>query len=345
MSEGGRGTTSAEAVDTNRKVAFLADPANHPGRPASVEVVETHMSWVFLTNRYVYKFKKPVDLAHMCFATLAARHANCREEVRLNARLAPDVYIGVVPLVQRARGGLAIDGDGTPVEWLVRMHRLPRASMLDEALARGAVGPGAIRRAIRVLATFYGRALPALADPATYIGRLRESVGEHAAALDAAGFPRVAAGTDVPLALLVFLERGGELLAARATGGHVIEGHGDLRPDHVCLTPRPVFIDCLEFSRELRILDVADELAYLALECECLDASFVGESAFREYGEVTGDLPPERVIAFYKARRGLLRARLCLSHLADGRDAEARARWSARARMYMEAAACYCRTL
>jgi aminoglycoside phosphotransferase family enzyme len=345
MSEGGRSATPAEAVDTDRKVAFLADPANHPGRPAAVEVVETHMSWVFLTDRHVYKFKKPVELAHMRFATLAARHANCREEVRLNARLAPDVYIGVVPLVQRARDGLAIDGDGTPVEWLVKMHRLPRAAMLDDALARGAVGRDGIRRAIRVLAAFYRRALPALADPANYIERLRMSIEAHAAALDGVGFPRVAAGTDVPGALLDYLERGEEPLAARATGGHVIEGHGDLRPDHVCLTPHPVFIDCLEFSRELRIIDVADELAYLALECECLDAPFVGATAFDVYAEATGDLPPRRVIAFYKARRGLLRARLCLSHLADGRDEDAQARWSARASMYMEAAARYCRTL
>lgn len=344
--DSGRGSESvAEAADTHRKVAFLRDPANHAERPASVEVVETHMSWVFLTDQYVYKFKKPVNLPHMRFATLEARQGNCREEVRLNARLAQGVYVGVVPLVLCPSGRLVIDGDGTPVEWLVKMHRLPRSAMLDEALSHGTAAPDDVRGAMGVLTAFYRQLSPALSDPAAYIERLRLSVEEHAAALDDAAFPRNAAGADVPLALTAFLERHEDLLAARVTGGHIVEGHGDLRPEHVCLTRPPVFIDCLEFSRDLRILDVADELAYLALECECLNAAFVGDIAFRVYREVTGDVPPARVIAFYKARRGLLRARLCLSHLADHHGEASHAKWTARARMYMDAAARYCRTL
>lgn len=335
----------AEATDTCRKVAFLGDPANHADRPAAVEVVETHMSWVFLTDRHVYKFKKPVNTAHVRLATLAARHGNCEEEVRLNARLAPDVYIGVVPLVLSAVGRLAIDGDGTPVEWLVKMHRLPRSEMLDDALARDAVSPDDIRRAMEVLVAFYRQLPPALSDPGVYFERLRHSVEEHAAALDGAGFPHDAGGTDVPRVLVGFLDRESDLLAARATDGYVVEGHGDLRPEHVCLARHPVFIDCLEFNRELRILDVADELAYLALECECLEAPFVGDIAFRVYGEATGDIPRSRVVAFYKARRGLLRARLCLSHLADDHDEHARATWIPRARMYLDMAARYCRAL
>lgn len=333
-----------ESVDTQRKVAFLGDPANYSDRPASVEVVETHMSWVFLADRYVYKFKKPVDLPRMRFATLAARHANCREEVRLNRRLARDVYLGVVPLVLCGSGELALDGEGVPVEWLVKMRRLPRGLMLDQALARGTADPEAISSAMRVLAAFYRRSAPALSDAVVYIERLRCSIEEHAAALNESGFPREIAGIDVPCSLTDFLQRHDTLLASRVAGGHVVEGHGDLRPDHVCLMPQPVFIDCLEFSRELRILDAADELAYLALECECLDAPFVGEIAFRAYGEATGDVPLDGVIAFYKARRSLLRVRLCLSHLADRHDDSARAKWAARARMYMDKAARYCRT-
>ena len=117
------------------KVDFLSRPDAYDPRPAGVVRRETHMSWVFLAGNEVYKLKKPVRFPYLDFSTLARREAACRAELRLNRRLAPDVYLGVLPLVERA-GKLSIDGEGAPVDWLVKMKRLDERFMLDGILAK-----------------------------------------------------------------------------------------------------------------------------------------------------------------------------------------------------------------
>lgn len=119
------------SMDLQAKVACLSRPEIYPERPAAVEVVQTHMSFVFLTGSYAYKLKKPVRYHFLDFSTLEARYRDCQEEVRLNRRLARDVYLGVVPLTLAPQGGLRLGGDGEPVEWLVQMRQLPKRLMLE----------------------------------------------------------------------------------------------------------------------------------------------------------------------------------------------------------------------
>ena len=117
-------------VDISRKVAFLATPRVYAEQPTGVEIVETHFSWVFLTDRYVYKLKKPLRGDGFDFSTAQARRSNAEAEVRLNRRLAADIYLGVVPLTLAGGDRLAIDGKGV-VDWLVKMVRLSAERMLD----------------------------------------------------------------------------------------------------------------------------------------------------------------------------------------------------------------------
>ena len=124
------------------------------------------------------------------------------------------------------------------------------------------------------------------------------------------------------------------ITAARAAGDLLVEGHGDLRPEHVWLGPEPMIIDCLEFQREFRILDPVEELAFLAMECELLDARQISRLILAVYGETAGDLPPEPLIAFYKSYRAGLRAKIALWHIHDGNSAEAES-WRKRARDYL----------
>jgi aminoglycoside phosphotransferase family enzyme len=133
------------------------------------------------------------------------------------------------------------------------------------------------------------------------------------------------------------LERHAALFERRVAERRLVEGHGDLRPEHVCLAPEPVIIDCLEFSRELRLLDPADELAFLALECERLGAPAVGSWFLAAYTEVTGDAPPPLLLRFHRTYRALRRAKLAVWHLEDPAVREP-ARWTARARRYLELA-------
>ncbi len=145
-------------VGTPEKVAFLRAPAAYPGAPEEVRVEETHMSWVFLAGDRAYKLKKPVEYPFLDFSTLAAREADCRAGGRLNRRLAPDVYLGVVPLTAGDDGALALQGEGRVVDWLVTMRRLPGDRMLDAAIVSGAVTRRQIEDVADLLARFYGQA-------------------------------------------------------------------------------------------------------------------------------------------------------------------------------------------
>ena len=127
------------------KVRALRSVATYPEHPASVETIETHFAWVFLLGERAYKLKKPVNVPGMDLSTLDARRLSCAEELRLNRRLAPDVYLDVVPLVRAADATLRVGGEGAIVDWLVRMRRLPAALMLDRAIAAGTASAGEAR--------------------------------------------------------------------------------------------------------------------------------------------------------------------------------------------------------
>ena len=324
------------------KVAFLSRPESYPEGPAAVEVVQTHMSCVFLTDRHAYKLKKPVRYDFLDFSTLEARRLDCEAELTLNRRLAHDVYLEVAPLTVEPGGGLSLRGGGEIVEWLVKMRRLPRALMLDQAMHDARVGRDDVRRFTLALADFYRRAEPVILDAGEYRGRFERGIRANQQELSAPdyGLPpallqAVAAGQ------LAVLERDAPLLDQRVTQRRIVEGHGDLRPEHVCLGPEPLFIDCLEFNREWRQLDPADELAYLAMECEHAGAAWIGEAVFGTYREATGDEPPAALVRFYKSYRAAVRAKLSAWHLKDHPDPADQGKWIGRARRYLELAQRY----
>lgn len=300
------------------KVAFLQRPDAYPDRPARVEAVETHLSWVFLTTDRVYKLKKPVTHEHADLSMLAARERNSREELRLNRRLAPDVYLDAVPLTHTSDGTLHLGGGDIPVDWLVVMKRLPQASSLQARLSAGLASPDDIVRIVDRLVPFYRVADRLAIAPAAYARRFKNRIARDCDHLrhPTLGLP---AGRilDVKEQAVDFVERHADLLRARAAEGRIVEAHGDLRPEHVFLMPEPVIIDCLEFSRQLRLLDPAEELGYLALECAHLGADWVGAVLLDAYRSRSGDPAPGPLVAFYQCRRALLRMRLAMAHLGD----------------------------
>ncbi|HET6467835.1 MAG TPA: hypothetical protein VFG43_05600 [Geminicoccaceae bacterium] len=316
-------SASLERVPIEDKVAVLSRPASYgQERTERVEVRQTHMAWVFLTDRLVFKLKKPVRYPFLDFATIAARLHDCREEVRLNRRLAPDVYLGIEPLTLTAEGALRLGAHGEVVDWLVVMRRLPAELMLDEVLARGGADMSLIDRLGDRLARFYAsaeRVRPS--SPDAYAARLRAALRETSAELVRPdyGLPGERVATVVGRQL-EFVAREGELLASRLAEGRVVEGHGDLRPEHVCLEPEPVVIDCLEFNRDLRLVDALDELAFLALECAVLGDAEVGARVIGRYRGRSGDRAPERLLGFYESFRATLRARLLARHSLEPGD-------------------------
>lgn len=318
------------------KVAALKDRDLYPDRPAKVELTETHMSCVFLTDDYVYKLKKPVRYEFLDFSTPELRRHYCEEEVRLNRCLAPDVYLGVVALKVGAEGRLTLDGGGRTVDWLVKMRRLPQHRMLDTAIRTRALADEDVDRVARLLAGYYRTRRSVPMAPSEYRDRFARDIELSRRELVAYGMSR--SEIDGLFSLHArFLCDDPQLLEYRARSSHIVEGHGDLRPEHVYLGPPPMIIDRLEFSRDLRLIDPVDELCFLTMECELLGDPRVGERALLAYKAATGDEAPPRLMQFYKSFRAILRARLTIWHLRDPHVADP-AKWLARTRDYIRLA-------
>jgi aminoglycoside phosphotransferase family enzyme len=310
-------------VPLAEKVAFLRRPGSYAHQPAAVEAIETHMAWVFLADGEAFKLKKPVRYAFLDFASLGARLRACREEVRLNRRLAGDVYRGVVPLVRLPGAGLAVGGAGETVDWLVHMRRLRRGDFLDARLAAAGVTAEEVRRVVQRLVGFYREAHPVPITPGAYRQRFRQDIRENRheilelGELLRADLPEEAV-EELARGQLAFLDAAAPLFDARVAAGRVVDGHGDLRPEHVCLEAEPVIIDCIEFNSDFRIVDPLDEIAYLAVECARLGAPATGKAFPAAYRELSGDDPPEALTAFYGSFRAFLRARIAIWHTRDG---------------------------
>jgi len=325
------------------KVAFLRRTDAYPNPVARVDAIETHMSWVFLADGWAYKLKKPVRHEFLDFSTPEARRLDCEAEVRLNRSLAPDVYVGIVALNWGATGGLALAGAGVPVDWLVKMRRLPADRMLDRALASGTVPPQAAQDIGAVLAGFHRALAPVEMAPARYRARLEQDIEACAHELVQPDYALPAAEVRrLGRALLDFVRAHGALLDRRVAAGRIVEGHGDLRPEHVCLLARPVVIDCLAFNADFRILDAADEVAFLAMECERLGYPAFGAAVLAAYRRAAQDDVPELLVHFYCAYRALVRAKIAARHTHDALPWEA-PRWIGRAREYLALAESHAR--
>jgi len=331
----------AEGLDPGleAKVDFLGRSDAYAERPSDVECVETHMSWVFLTDRDAWKLKKPVRYDELDFSSRELRRRDCEDELRLNRRLTTDVYLDVVALCAGSDGGLALGGPGEPVDWLVHMRRLPAHCMLEARLAAGDLRAPEVRPAALRLARFYAELPPVEWTADDYRRHLEEGTEGDLEQLLRPEFGLSPAEVR-PLVerQRAFLAERADLLERRVAEGRLVEGHGDLRPEHVCLTDPPAVIDCLEFSRELRIADPADELAFLALECERMGRPDVGRWFLGAYGEVTKDEPPPELLAFHRRYRALRRAKIAVWHLRDD-DVRDPDRWSRKARRFLELAA------
>ena len=302
---------------TSRIVTMMHDPASYPERPAHVTLRETHMAWVFLTDSYAYKLKKSVRTSYLDYSTYRNRRAACEAEIRLNSRLSPWVYLGMVPILHDGEGHLHLDAaEGAPVEWIVKMRRLPDEALLDNAIAAGGLKAAALDPAATLLANFFrGQPRHPLVGDA-----FRESL-----ALDIdTDVEAVAAGTgraqkeqaeNLGQRLKNFLAAETALMAERAE--RRVEGHGDLRPDHIYLGSPPAVIDCIEFNRAFRFNDPVEELAFLKMACTRLNAGWVGDFFLDTYARIANDAPPARLVAFYAAKRAMLRAKLALWHIDD----------------------------
>ena len=307
----------------------LRDPAQFPHAIADVAVVETHISWVVLAGDFAYKIKKPLDLTFLDFSTLAKRRHACAEEVRLNRRLAPELYLDVVAITGTPDAP-RVGGDGAPIEYAVRMRRFDRTQELDRLLAAGALAPERIDELAHTVARFHAAA-PAAAkddpwgDPAAVLANALANF-DHVRRLERAAdvAPRVDA-----LHAWTRAEHGrvAPAMAARLAAGRVRECHGDLHLANMVLHGgRVVVFDCIEFNPALRWTDVMAEVAFTAMDLRHRGRRDLAQRFVNDYLEATGDYDGLAVLRFYVVYRAMVRAKIAAIRAAQETGAAARGR-------------------
>ena len=303
----------------------------------SVEHVETHVSHVFLAGDRVLKLKKPVSLPFADLSTLERRRSMCHEEVRLNRRLAPDVYVGVRALVARD-GELRVAEADAPdaVEYAVEMRRLDQSTSLAARIERGAATAEDVRAVARRLAEFHARARPVAARRAL-AGLARSARETFETLLELTPPPMLEAVRAGDRFAAAFLAAHRATLAARAEAGFAVEGHGDLRAEHVFLEGGAVrIIDCAELQPRLHEVDVGADLSFLVMDLELRGRPDLARELVDAYRGAGGDPGPDALIRFHAAQRAWIRAKVALLRAAPdeaGRLASLARRlaWDARA--------------
>ncbi len=293
----------------------LRDPSVFRERPDRVEIVQTHLSVVCLAGELAYKLKKPIRLPFADFSTVGKRRHFCEEEVRLNRRLCPAVYLGVVTLNRDDRGNLAFEGEGEIVDHAVKMRRLPAGRMLDVLLGEGAVSVDDIDVIAERMAAFHatsdrGSRTMALGAPE----KLRAfALANFEETRDAAAPGRIFA-PDLHASLARRTEADFKRilpqLRERAATGHVVDGHGDLHARNICLTDPLAIYDCIEFEPAMRCGDVAVDHAFLAMDLRFRNHAGLAEAYLSSVVKRSNDAAMRELMPAMMRYRAVVRAKV-----------------------------------
>ena len=294
-------------------IQALKDPECYDHPVSGFTLHETHISWVLLTGDYAYKIKKPLDFGFLDFSTLARRRHFCAEEVRLNRRLAPELYLDVVPITGSITSP-QLGGEGEPVEYAIRMHQFDTAQMLDRLQEEGRLEASHLDALADQLAAFH-QSVPATHDALGTPARVRADAEENVEQIQPLledprqrdPLQRLATWTRESC------ERLDALMARRHRDGHVRECHGDLHLANIVLYRGKVTVfDCIEFSDGLRWIDTANDLAFLLMDLEHRGETALANQVLNRYLQGYGDFGCLPLLAFYKAYRAMVRAKIAL---------------------------------
>jgi len=294
-------------------VAFLELPASYLHHPAKVRVIQTHISWVFIASPFVFKVKKPVNLGFLDFSTLEKRHYFCQREIELNRRLCPEIYLDAVPIYEAA-SSFSFKPRGKTVEYAVQMRELPHDYFLIELLEKNLVGEKEINRVISTLHRFYQAESPtAEIEQWGTPEKLKISTDENftqvepfvGKTISSAAFEAIRHYTNQ------FYKLNENLFRQRIQQHRILDCHGDLHLDHVHLTPEATTIfDCIEFNDRFRFIDIANDLAFLAMNFDFEGRADLGNLFLRNAARELGDAGMLRIANFYKGYRAVVRGKV-----------------------------------
>lgn len=305
-------------------IAALQNPALYPHSVDGFRVIETHISWVILTGAYAYKMKKPVDFGFLNFTHLADRKHFCEEELRLNQRMAPDLYLRVVPITGAADAPV-IDGEGEPIEYLLQMREFPQTQLMAEVQARGELTDAHIDALAEQIAQFHLSIpqVPAghpLNNADAIVAPMRQNFEQIRPLLnekpDLQQLDALSDWTETSIARLR------PLLEQRSQQGFIRECHGDLHLGNATIIDNKVVLfDCIEFNEPFRLIDIASDAAFLAMDLEDRGLKCQARRFLNGWLERTGDYAALELLSLYKAYRALVRAKVSLFRLHQEQDA------------------------
>ena len=309
-------------------VKSLLKSQAYPHKPQEIKLVQTQMSFLFLTGDYVYKVKKPVDLGYLDYTTLEKRHFFCHQELELNRRLCPDIYLAVVPITMSLRGVsepkprakrrgrsnlLRIEGEGKVIEYAVKMRQLPQDRMMDVLLPKGQVTHEMVAKVAEKLAGFHQNAEtnPEIAA----FGKLdviRQNTDENFAqtekyiglSIPSMKYNLIRSYTDD------FMQSNASLFDKRVREGKIRDCHGDLHAAHVCFTDDICIYDCIEFNDRFRYSDVASEIAFLAMDLDRYRQAGLSRHLVNTYVGLSHDEELLKLLDFYKCYRAYVRGKV-----------------------------------
>ncbi|MCJ7515034.1 MAG: hypothetical protein MUO89_03560 [Dehalococcoidia bacterium] len=325
-------------------VQALLKPETYAHHPQKVELVQTQMSFLFLTGDYAYKVKKPVDLGYLDYTTLEKRRFFCRQEVELNRRLCPDAYLEVVPLVSR-QGQIHLGGEGEVIEYAVKMKQLPAERMMDKLLPQNLVTVDMVVRVAEKLAAFHHKAKSS-PEISSYgkLEAIKINTDEN--------FTQTEKYIDISISSRTysqiktysdnFLKSNKPLFHKRVEEGRIRDCHGDLHAAHVCISDGICIYDCIEFNDRFRYGDVASEVAFLAMDLDRFQRADLSQAFVDAYVRLSGDKELMQLLNFYKCYRAYVRGKVSSFMLDDPYISETeKAGMLSAARMYFELAASY----
>ena len=300
-------------------VKYLLQPSVYGLAAETVKLVQTHISYVFIAGDFVYKFKKPVNFGFLDFTTLAKRHHYCQEEIILNQRLCPSIYLGLVAL-EKTSGGFRLIDQGqadkdTIIEYGVKMKRMPEERMMANIIRANGLTPEMIDAICDVLVPFY-----ATADGGAEIREFGrpEAVGVNIFenftqtetfinnnSLSRSQFDRIKNFSEKFL-------RHSDLFAERMAAGRIRDCHGDLYSANICLADKVYIFDCIEFNKRFRYCDVASDIAFLAMDLDFHEMTSLSDRFVSRFVNLSGDDSLDRMLAFYKCYRAYVRGKINL---------------------------------
>jgi len=325
-------------------VQALLEPKAYPEYPQQIELAQTQMSFVFLTNNYVYKVKKPVNLGYLDYTTLEKRQFYCYREIELNRRLCPDVYLSVVPIT-RDKGNFIIGGQGKAIEYAVKMRRLPQEAMMDVLLTNNKVSPEMVISLARKLVDFHHRA-ETNATISTFgsLDAITQNTEENFTQTEKYIGNTISRDTYLNITNYThaFMIENTPLFHKRVAGGRIRDCHGDLHAAHICFTDDICIYDCIEFNDRFRYCDIASEVAFLAMDLDHYRRADLSRCFVNAYVAQSRDKELLKLLNFYKCYRAYVRGKVESFKLDDPHiSEEEKARALSTARSYFDLAETY----